>query len=162
MDTNKESVISRYWLPTLCATAFVLVSALAIILISRYPQGEWITLREVLTASPACWFWILWFVLAFISANSFTKEYRRRLRQARDEYPLVDEAYTRRLVKKEMSYRYSKMLLPVCAGWPIPYLLFHYSSETGFSPTVFAIQFLPLPVDLAVFLRLRRLAGSSR
>ena len=140
----------------------MLVSALAIILISRYPQGEWITLREVLTTSPACWFWILWFALAFVSADGFTKEYRSRLRQARDEYPLVDEADTRRLVKKEMSYRYSKMLLPVCAGWPIPYLLFHYSSETGFSPTVFAIQFLPLLVDLAVFLRLRRLARSNR
>lgn len=23
MDTNKESIISRYWLPTLCATAFL-------------------------------------------------------------------------------------------------------------------------------------------
>ena len=56
----------------------MLVSALAIILVSRYPQGEWITLREVLTTSPACWFRILWFALAFVSANGFTKEYRSR------------------------------------------------------------------------------------
>ena len=65
-------------MPTLCATAFVLASALAIILISRYPQGGWLSLREVLTASPACRFWVLWFVLVFISANGFTKEYRRQ------------------------------------------------------------------------------------
>lgn len=41
--------------------------------------------REVLTASPACRFRILWFALGFVSADGLTKECQTRLTHTKAE-----------------------------------------------------------------------------
>ncbi len=147
-----KDLIRKYWIPALCAVAFDLLGAVAIMLKIYYSDGEWVALYEIFLQTPLCYFWILWFVMIFFSANGITREYRERIRLSIEEYSLVAKEEVCKAVRLETAYAYSKHLILFFAGLPLLYLTQHYDTLTGFSIQIFILHFIPLLIDLIVLI----------
>lgn len=155
------SIFKKYWIPTCSAIIFVIAGSVTMMFQIHHSDGVWIPLYQILSQSPACFFWILWFCLIFFCAYGITKQYRNKIRDAIAAYPLVNKNKVIKIARIDMAYSYSKKLLFVFAGLPFVYLSQHYDKQTGYSLYSIVILLIPFLIDLTVVAILRRASNKK-
>ena len=147
----------RYIIPVLGASVVVLVIGIAIMFAVRNSEGYYPDFQEIFLSRPICYFWLLWFALAFYSINGIVKEYRRYKDFYATEYPLVSQNVISRSALIQITYTYSKKLLLVLLGLPFAAYIINDNGNQGLSLQGILFSLIPFFIDLIIYLYTRQL-----